>query len=155
MTRSRASCSGCGGRPALQQSTVSRLPGEKPWLIAGASNRSATDYPTRPLGLANPGRDHQRLRRREPRYSSWELLARHTDRHSDGSVPNAAGANRHPHHRAPDSSSKRARLPPASSRCALDPSSPVLYSISAKQNALQLVLSAPTTRPRPIRRCAI
>ena len=56
-------------------------PREKPWLIAGASNLSATDYPTHPLGLANPGRDHQRLRFREPRYSSWELLPRHSDHH--------------------------------------------------------------------------
>jgi hypothetical protein len=50
-------------------------------LIAGASDLSATDSPTRPLDLANPGKDHQRLRFREPRYSSWELLPRHSDRH--------------------------------------------------------------------------
>lgn len=39
--------------------------------IAGLLTPSATDYPTRRSGLANPERDHQRLRCREPRYSSW------------------------------------------------------------------------------------
>jgi len=33
-----------------------------------------TDYPTRPSGLANLGRDNQRLRSQEPRRSSRELL---------------------------------------------------------------------------------
>jgi hypothetical protein len=34
--------------------------------LLGLLTPSATDYPTHPLGRANPGRDHQRLRFRNP-----------------------------------------------------------------------------------------
>jgi hypothetical protein len=82
---------------AAAQRSTDCLPHTACWLIAGAFNRSATDYPTRRSDLANPGRDHQKLRCREPRYSSWELLARHTDptRHSNGSAPNEPDPLRH------------------------------------------------------------
>ena len=65
------------GPPCAAPARQREMPARRRALAAA----SATDYPTRPSGLASLGRDHQRSRSREPKCNSWELLAPSRDRY--------------------------------------------------------------------------
>jgi|HubBroStandDraft_6_1064221.scaffolds.fasta_scaffold14331_7 hypothetical protein len=58
---------------------------ECPFSI-GSTGLPATDYPTRPLGLASPRRGNRRLHSQEPRPSKSALTAHHgsSARRTDG-----------------------------------------------------------------------